>query len=127
MTFLDEEKPSLDELMHYGVRGMKWGVRSSGGRARGVLLDQNQRSTAILTRARENRAKGVLEKVDRTLAIGLSGGKKNYNQGLDHSLSLLAMQKKRLETGRLSAGDILRLIGTTSPVDLLISARDNKG
>lgn len=24
---IDDYKPSLDELMHYGVKGMKWGVR----------------------------------------------------------------------------------------------------
>ena len=24
---LEDDKPSLDELMHYGVKGMKWGIR----------------------------------------------------------------------------------------------------
>jgi len=26
MSYLVEEKPSLDELIHFGVKGMKWGV-----------------------------------------------------------------------------------------------------
>lgn len=38
MTMLIEEKPSLDELLHYGVKGMRWGVRkdrsSSAGPSR---------------------------------------------------------------------------------------------
>jgi hypothetical protein len=28
MTYLGEEKPSLEELAHFGVKGMKWGVRN---------------------------------------------------------------------------------------------------
>lgn len=27
MTFLEEEKPDLDDLVHFGVKGMHWGVR----------------------------------------------------------------------------------------------------
>jgi hypothetical protein len=26
-VFSEDNKPSLDELLHYGVKGMKWGVR----------------------------------------------------------------------------------------------------
>lgn len=38
MTFLDEEKPSLESLVHSGVKGMHWGVRNSnpGGISRGT-------------------------------------------------------------------------------------------
>lgn len=29
MRYLGEEKPSLEDLVHFGVKGMRWGVRNS--------------------------------------------------------------------------------------------------
>lgn len=118
-----------EELTHYGVKGMKWGVRKKTelGRVRGALLDQNQRDTAVLTRAREGRSKGIGEKYSRGVGIVLSGGKKRYNKNADRMLTGLAEQKKRLEHGKLKAGDVLQFAGRTSILELGVSIRDNKG
>lgn len=127
MTYLGEEKPSLEYLVHAGVMGMKWGVRKSGNRVRGALSDQNQRSTAVLTRARENRAKGISENIGRGLGVGLNLGTKRFNKNVDKELSKLDEQKKRIEGGKLSARDILQVVGNVGITDLLVSVRDNKG
>lgn len=118
-----------EELTHYGIRGMKWGHRKGGlaTRARGALADQNQRNTAVVTRARENRSVGAEEKFNRTVAVGLSGGTKRLNKNLDKKLGHLAEQRKRVESGKLAAKDVLQLVANVSVLDLVVSRRDNKG
>lgn len=122
-----DNKPSLEDLAHFGTKGMKWGVRKSGNRVRGALSDQNQRATAVLTRARENRAKGINEKVNRTIAVGANLGTKRFNKRIDKQLGNLAKQKKRLEGGKLATRDVLQAVGNVSIPGLLFSLRDNKG
>lgn len=127
MTYSD--KPSLEELAHYGIRGMKWGVRRGGlgDRFKGALADRNQQTTAILTRAREKRGASVGERIGRGIGVGLHGGTERYNRQVDKGLGALKDQKKRLESGKLKVGDYLELIGTTTILDLMVSRRDNKG
>lgn len=35
MTYLGEEKPNLEDLVHFGVKGMKWGIRRDPDRGGG--------------------------------------------------------------------------------------------
>lgn len=121
------DKPGAPgELLHFGVKGMKWGVRkkSDGGRVRGALLDQNQRTTAVLKRARRGDGATVGERVGRRIGIGLHGGKNRYNRQVDKNLRDLKAQKKRLESGKLAVQDLNQFIWTVPVTDLLISRRD---
>ena len=126
----EEDKPSLEEaLAHYGIRGMKWGVRRGGltSRLKGHLDDRNQQSTAYLTRARENRPKGLEEKLDRKISVAANLGTKRFNKRADKKLVKLEAQRKRIESGKLKARDILEIAGTVQYANLLISVRDNRG
>lgn len=125
----DTDKPPLGELAHYGIRGMKWGVRRGGLRSRfkGALADRNQQHTAILTRARENRGASVGERFGRRIGVKLAGGADRYNKNVDSNLKVLKDQRKRIESGKLKALDILEGLTSVTIGDLVISRRDNKG
>ena len=43
-----------DELYHYGVKGMKWGVRRDMGRRARTAADLEKRSEAYTKKARKN-------------------------------------------------------------------------
>lgn len=123
------EKPSLDELAHYGVRGMKWGVRRGGlgARFKGALSDRNQQQTAILTRMKEGRGKGLDEKLGAAISTAANLGRNRRNKVIDKQLGKLEDQKRRIESGKLKARDILESLATTSVLDLAVSRRDNRG
>jgi RimJ/RimL family protein N-acetyltransferase len=122
------DKPgSPEELLHYGVKGMKWGVRKKGNRVAGAILDQNQRNTAVLKRAREGRGATVGERVGRGVGIGLYGGKGRYNRRVDKALGDLEAQRKRVESGKLAARDVLDFVSSVPVTDLFVSRRDTRG
>lgn len=124
-----DEKPSLEELAHYGIRGMKWGVRRGGlgSRLRGSLADKRQREVSVATRMRENRSKGLDEKLGRGITRVAAVTKNRFNKTLDKQISKKSAQMKRLESGRLKAVDVLAIVGHLSLPALVISRRDNRG
>lgn len=124
-----DAKLPLGELAHYGIKGMKWGVRTGGlsSRIKGALDDKNQRRTAFLTRARNKKGVGIEEKASRVAADIVNLGSKRTNKNIDKQLQSLGQQRKRIDGGKLKAWDILSTVGTVSASDLLVSRRDNKG
>lgn len=47
------------ELMHYGVKGMKWGVRRDMGRRARIAADLEKRSEVYTKKARKNLKKNI--------------------------------------------------------------------
>lgn len=118
MTYLGQEKPSLEDLAHYGVPGMKWGHR----KARTGLIDKK---TARLDRVASGKG-SVLDKA-KTLS-GASAHRLITSRGLKNEAARksadLKEQKQRLATGHAKIADILKAYGTVSVVDLARSTRD---
>lgn len=120
-NYTDEEL-----LIHYGIKGMKWGRRQSKSvtgisRTRGALIDRNDRMTARIKNARKG--KGLLRDrvslaIDRAV-LGREFSKKN----MDVQLSLMKTQNARLKSGRITVRDRLAVALTVSPLDLVVSNR----
>ena len=101
MTILmGDEKPSLEELSHHGIKGMKWGVRREG------RLELNRRV-----------ASGSGSKIDklRVAATQVSADSVRRSGGLEkaaaNKVKELEDRKARIERGQASVGDYLALHG----------------
>lgn len=121
MTVEEGSKPSLEELRHFGVKGMKWGLRrgsSDGGPGR-------LRSAAAQALTDESRRRATATQ------IGGKAGTFGYNflrglviPSLPGTAKTAERQKaaaKRILSGKTKATDIIRVIGNLTPMDLYIT------
>lgn len=119
-------KPELNDelLMHYGMRGMKWGVRrgksvTGVGRYRGALLDRNARDKKMLKDARKG--KGALA----PRAVNQLGkkllGEKRWEKNFQKKMSEINKQNQRLKSGKLKVADRLDMTLTVSMFDLVVT------
>ena len=115
-------------LEHYGVAGMKWGVRKSreeaGGlsRSRQALIEKNTNQMKYLTSVRNG------EQRQRTKAFGEKIiGKERWEKNYQTTMSTLKAQNKRLVSkGKLSFNDKMSIFGQVSILDLYVSQTPNK-
>uniref|UniRef100_A0AAU7GX65 Uncharacterized protein n=1 Tax=Streptomyces phage Scarif TaxID=3158858 RepID=A0AAU7GX65_9CAUD len=101
-----------NELIHYGVKGMKWGVRKARTGQLDARASRNERVAA---------GKGSL--VDKAVTLGGSSALRlGMSGGLKNEAARRAKNKraeiKRLATGKAKVTDILKAYGTVSAADL---------
>ena len=120
MTFTNELKPSLEEaLEHYGVKGMKWGVRRTPeqlGRARA-------NRTAKLTPEQKQKVKKVAI-ITGGILLTAGAAYAGYNLSTQGSRALSsAVESSTAKTGKVAAEKVL-----SEPTSVIYSSRGkNKG
>ena len=110
---MTQGSPSPGELVHYGVKGMKWGVRKARTGDLNVRASRNERVAA---------GKGSL--TDKVVTLGGSSAARLITSGgLKKEAARRAADKRaqieRLSTGKAKASDVLRAYGTVSVASLV--------
>lgn len=130
MELADFQDENIDAILeHYGIRGMKWGVRRGSSktgmsRARSAAVDRNDR--AIRRIQDSQKGKGPLRfRIERKLnqiAIGESATKRLEKL----TIAELRDQNVRLKSGKATVRDKLQVLMTTTPLDFVLSNRPKK-
>lgn len=123
MIVNDSDKPSLDELAHYGVKGMKWGTR------RGITDVHLNKVNKITTRLdkvadgtatrRQKIGTALYTPIPQLVTSGLKGSAKENSEFLKGHAS-------RVANGEKNARDFLMLYGSVSLTDLAKASRRKK-
>lgn len=126
-------KPDLNDdlLMHYGIRGMHWGVRRGKGttgvsRARGALLDRNARDAKMLKDARAGKGH-LLPRASAKLGKKMLG-EKLWEENYQKHMSYVRKQNRRLKTGKLTVADKIDMTLNLyqHPLGVVVSGRPKK-
>lgn len=117
MTFENELKPPLAEaLQHYGVMGMKWGVR------KGKSVTGQSRFAGAKTQANDRMIRYRQKKLDKVADTKYVIGRKHYQK----EILRLEKSNERIKNGEMKARDILNVYSTVGLTDLLFTKTPKK-
>lgn len=109
---MTQQNPPGDELAHYGVKGMRWGVRKARTGDLNAKASRHERVAA---------GKGSL--TDKAVTLGGSSLYNLARRGLKGEAARRGRNERaqieRLATGKAKATDILRAYGTVSVYSLV--------
>lgn len=111
MSYL--EKPPLDELVHYGVKGMKWGVKKA---RTGRLNVRASRLERVADGKGSLRDKAV--SLAGTSVYGAVKSRGSLKKEAARRAKNLRGQERRLATGKAKTSDLIKAYGTTTVVGL---------
>lgn len=113
------EKPSLDDtLQHYGVKGMRWGVRRAYADRRQFQANTLHRVADGTANAREKRVALLsVSAKDLRRGRGLQGAAKIRGDEIQGHVD-------RVLSGQEKTKDLLIRLGTTNSYDLVRGGRD---
>lgn len=117
---LPEKPASPRELMHYGVKGMKWGVRRGGlgKRWKDVISEEGRAKQGRLERQNSGNTRGVVEKINRSAHIVVGGGKKRMQKRNAAEIQRIEQQRRRIAKGEATVRDMLSGLNSVSVLDL---------
>lgn len=124
-------KPDLDEdlMIHFGVKGMKWGRRQGKSvtgvtRHRGALLDRNARSEHRVAATLKGDKANSLVRHRAALKVGQAVlGKDRVKRLMERRITDLKAQDARLKAGKLKFADRVDLTLNVNAVELVVSNR----
>jgi hypothetical protein len=115
-----EDKPSLEELAHYGVPGMRWGVKKA---RTGDLVKPIARLDRVANGTASLHSKAVVLASSTPYHLIKSGGLKK--EAARQSRSLKA-HSERLATGHATARDLIVAYGTSNLISVARTLKKDK-
>lgn len=111
-TVVGQDKPSLDELTHHGVKGMKWGVRNVARGTGQAYVDRHQPALQRLEKVASGTAgKGTKARVALTQVTVGQLATRGLKGASAKNAERLAGHLERVQSGHLKGKDILALYG----------------
>lgn len=111
-------------LTHYGVKGMRWGLRrgSLSSRVKSARLENNKAVTNHLERLRAGKD---LTRVERAINVTnhMTMGKTLTNKYYDWQISGMKKETAKIEEGRLNVAQKLSVALSTPVISLAVERR----